>query len=259
MNPFYFSVRMHASRAGIHLSGAEDLVPEADVASASQACLQRALQHKPDSVRLAIDPVPATTIVEGGLPDLVLSTTADVAASRRRALDALMEAGVSRAAGEAAMQALAQGAAGAGRVMRGAMLVDAESGVRLEPDRERGVRVSYFGWAAGVRDCCIQMLQRHGLEHYRTREALALAAKVLAASGVIAELCWSDDPHYTAGYVADKVGGYLRLPHLKDAGDPLGGRAFFIMPGHDPQPIINFLEKTPFLISAIGAIQPERI
>lgn len=259
MDNVYFSVRMHASRSGVHLSGAEDLVPEADIASAAQACLQRALQHQPDAVRLAIDPVPAATIVDGRLPDLVLTAITDVEDSRRRALDALVKAGVSCQAAAVAMQALAEGAAAPGRVMRGAMLVDAESGARLEHDRERGVRVSHFGWGAGARDACMQLLQRHGLEHFRTREALALAAKVLAADGVLAELCWSDDPQYTAGYVASKSGGYLRLPHLKSAGDPLGGRAFFIAPGRELPPLIDFLEKTPFLISALGAIIPENV
>lgn len=257
MDNFYFSVRMHASRSGVHLSGAEDLVQEADLEAAAQACLQRALQSKPDSLRLAIDPVPVTSIAAGRLPDLTLTSFADVESSRRRALDALLIAGVSPVAAESALQALAKGAAGDGVVMRGAMLVDAESGARLESDRERGVRVSYFGWSPGVRDACMHMLQPYGLRHFRTREALALAAKVLAADGVVAELCWSDDPQYTTGYVASKGGGYLRLPHLKAAGDPLGGRAFFIAPGCDPQSIVDFLERTPFLISAIGAIHQE--
>ena len=67
-----------------------------------------------------------------------------------------------------------------------------------------------------------------GLTHFRTREALALATKVAHAPGIIAELCWSDDPDYTAGYVASPRIGYVRFPVLKLPDDPRGGRVFFV-------------------------------
>ena len=34
------------------------------------------------------------------------------------------------------------------------------------------------------------------------REALVLASKVQSAEGIVGELCWSDDPDDTIGYVA---------------------------------------------------------
>ena len=71
---------------------------------------------------------------------------------------------------------------------------------------------------------------------------------------LIAELCWSDDPDYTAGYVCAPGFGYLRIPHLKQAGDPHGGRAFFFMPGFRLADTIRFLEETPFLIDRLGLI-----
>ena len=38
--------------------------------------------------------------------------------------------------------------------------------------------------------------------------------------GVVAELCWSDDPDYTTGYVAGKNIGYVRIkPIYKQSKD----------------------------------------
>lgn len=257
MGSSYLSIRMHASRSGVHLTGAEDLVPPSAIDDCARLLLQRALQHHPDSLKLSVDPVSTDEMVTGTLPDLHLAQVEDVATARQRAMAALIGAGVTQRAAATALQALSAGAAPGGRVMRGAMLIDAHTGERCEPDRTRGVRVSHFGWDAKARNDCRELLRHHGLDHFRTFEALAIAAKVLAADGILAELCWSDDPDYTTGYVASRHGGYLRLPYLKEAGDPLGGRAFFFSPGTDLQTLIAFLEQTPFLISAVGGACPE--
>ena len=47
------------------------------------------------------------------------------------------------------------------------------------------------------------------------REALVLASKVQSAEGIVGELCWSDDPDYTVGYVACN-GIYHRIPNMKN-------------------------------------------
>ncbi len=102
----------------------------------------------------------------------------------------------------AALNLLSNGAAPLGLNMRGAMIIDAVSGERLEPDHERGIRASRFDWTDEALDTMTKKLAAIGLTHFRTHEALALATKVAHAPGIIAELCWSDDPDYTAGYVA---------------------------------------------------------
>ena len=57
------------------------------------------------------------------------------------------------------------------------------------------------------------------------REALVLATKVQSCPGIVGELCWSDDPDYTVGYVACN-GIYHRIPNMKEMGNPIGGRVF---------------------------------
>lgn len=257
MDTELYSIRMHASRQQRHLSGAEDLVPATGVEAAAQAMLHRAWTHAPQSVFVAIDQVDTADLVRGRLSDLTLASVADVAAGRQRALVELQRAGVSLGAANMALTAIAN-SAGSDGVMRGAMLVDAGSGQRLEPDQSRGVRATRFGVTPAAKADCERLLAVHGLTHHRTREALVLSAKVLAAPAVIAELCWSDDPDYPAGYVASKQGGYLRIPQLKKSGDCAGGRAFFLAAGSDPASTIAFLEQTPFLVTAIGAVHRER-
>ncbi len=137
--------------------------------------------------------------------------------------------------------------------MRGAMIMDARTGERLEPDRSRGIRVSRFDWSDEALRSITEELARLGLTHFRTREALSLATKVAHSPGIVAELCWSDDPDYTAGYVASREYGYVRLPLLKEAGKAGGGRAFFVdRQGFEPDVFIAYLTRQPVVITAVG-------
>lgn len=121
--------------------------------------------------------------------------------------------------------------------MRGAILMDANTGVRLDQDTMRGVRVSHMDASgAETRSMNVHM-----------REALVLATKVQSCPGIVGELCWSDDPDYTVGYVA--CGGvYHRIPHMKKMGNPIGGRVFFVDSNESIQEIVDYLENTTVLV-----------
>jgi 6-carboxyhexanoate--CoA ligase len=165
---------------------------------------------------------------------------------------------VSSEAAALAMETIANGAGPDGRPMRGAMLVDACTGERLEPDRDRGVRVSRMDLAPAAEKELREGLGVLGLDNVHVREALVLAGKVMLAPSIVAELCWSDDPDYTAGYVAAPGLGYSRFPHLKPVGEERGGRAFFIVPGADLAALIRFLEQSPVLFDRLGRLQAAR-
>ena len=138
--------------------------------------------------------------------------------------------------------------------MRGAMIMDAVTGERLEPDRERGIRASHFDWSDEASRAADGALARLGLTHFRTKEALALATKVAHGPGVVAELCWSDDPDYTAGYVASLAFGYIRFPVLKQRGALTGGRALFFDRGRGSVEALQiYLEQVPVVISSCGS------
>ena len=233
MNTSYFSLRMHASRDCRHLSGAERLVPKEEVDSVSLELISRAMNSSPGVVNLKIEEIQTEEIVFGAIPDLTLMPRAGYHQGRAQAVSALVEAGVTESSALSAVATIAAGAASDGFSIRGAMLIDALTGERLEPDHERGVRASHLDITQEASATLLELLRDNGLLHVRTREALVLAAKVMTAPGVIAELCWSDATDYTAGYVASVKTGYLRFPELKRTGDPRGGRAFFVQPGSD--------------------------
>lgn len=130
--------------------------------------------------------------------------------------------------------------------MRGAMLVDMRTGKRLDPWGQRGVRVSRMSFADET--AAITALNAAGYSGVHLEEALVLASKVLSAPGVVGELCISDDPDYTTGYVS-YGNTYHRLHHMKPVGSPLGGRLFFVDATADIAAIKNYLETTVTLVN----------
>jgi len=251
----YYSVRMHASHQGRHVSGAEDLVAPDAATITTARFVERALAAGPvDEVVIRVQPLSRTPVT---VPLLSLFT-ADVPAveARLTARVLLAAAGVDPEVAEAAMATLSAGAAGDGDNMRGAMLIDGTSGFRLERDQRRGIRARNFALAPGLRTTLPDELARAGHPHHRTLEGWLLATKMVSAPGALAELCWSDDPTYTTGYVALAGSGYVRVPHLKVEGDAHGGRALFLAPGSDPVLVTRWLEDTPCLAGGSIEIHP---
>jgi 6-carboxyhexanoate--CoA ligase len=254
---------MHSTQNGRHHSGAERLVAAADLEAASAELLRRALEHGrgcADAIRLSVDAVAAELVATGCLPELATIRVRDFHEGRQAAAALLQQCGVSPRAAKLALETLAAGAAPDGGSMRGAMLVDAESGARLEADHARGVRVSRMDLSLEAETRLRQALTSYGLDNPHVREALVLAGKVLATPGILAELCWSDDPDYTAGYVAAPALGYRRLTALKPLGEERGGRAFFVRgDGLDLARLRRELEESVLLFTDIGAIGGETL
>jgi 6-carboxyhexanoate--CoA ligase len=254
MNHDFYSIRMHSSLSGQHLSGAEQLAPFDEMEELAKELLRRAFEHErgcADSVQINIEPINADELVQGRLPEVETCGCSDVVTARHNARELLLAAGVSGQAVDIAIESLANGAAPGGTVMRGAMLVDAATGERLEADPARGVRVSRLGISPVLR---LELTRKLGAvceDVRRVSEALVLASKVQKSSDVLAELCWSDDPSYVTGYVACE-GRYTRLSPLKESGDALGGRVFFVRSGCDRDSLVNYLEKTPYLVTDLG-------
>ena len=148
------------------------------------------------------------------------------------ATDLLQGPNISKAAVHKAISLLK----GLDKSMRGAMLVDTITGERLDTG-DRGVRVSHMdsfdSYALG--------------DNEHMREALVLASKVQSADGIVGEICWSDDPDYTVGYVACN-GVYHRIPNMKKLGSNRGGRVFFVRSNIDSESVIEYLERAPVLV-----------
>jgi len=250
-----YNIRMRASLRERHVSGAERIVSHDRIDATVRELFERARdrEREPARIVVSVDALDSASI--GYLTSLAVTTLEahDHRSGRTYAARVLKLAGVSDQAIAVALKLISTGAAPSGANMRGAMIMDAETGERLEPDQERGVRASRFDWTEEALQSATRQLTALGLTHHRTTEALALATKVAHAPGIVAELCWSDEPDYIAGYVAAPGLGYVRFPFLKQKDDRHGGRAFFV--GHeqpDLDALILYLEKTSVLINRVG-------
>ena len=234
-----FSLKMRAAAGNRHISGAEKLLPEAAVGAFAGALLERALHHangKPDFINLKLESVAPEEVLELQALPVRTVEVPDAAAGRLEMLKLLRSCGIARA--EEIVELLYRTCA-----MRGAILLDADTLTRLEPDHERGVRATYMDDAAsavrGANSC---------KDHYA--EAIVLATKVANAPGIVAELCISDDPDYTTGYIASRELGYVRITKLKPAGSPNGGRIFLYRgDAADAAQTIAYLEHRCVVVS----------
>ncbi len=256
MGSSLYSVRMRATCQSKHLAGAERIVTAAAVSETTAALTSRAMSHVngvADEVYCSVERIDPAIVRYEKLPDISTYQLDDWQKGRQLACCMLSRAGVKEDIAARAVQLLANGAGPEGSAMRGAVIMDPATGERLERDQSRGVRVSRMDLAPECRSELERELASVGLDHHRVLEALVLAGKVLSAPGVVAELCWSDNPDYTTGYVADLHGGYQRITALKPVGDSLGGRVFFIDPTAVAiDELIDYLECQPVLFDGLG-------
>jgi 6-carboxyhexanoate--CoA ligase len=242
----YYSLRMRAGRNREHISGAEGIYDKDEISTLVKEYTQRALVHdkgRADEIRLTVEELKGAPKKISSLP-LCTINTRNADAAKRAALKILSSVGITERAIEEAYKSL-----NLGLTMRGAMLMDIE-GVRLEPDLLRGVRVSRMGMTKKASSDLSRKLGRLGLNNDTVKEAIVLASKVHRYRMVLGELCISDDPNYTTGYIATRSHGYIRLPRIKKRGVPYGGRAFFIT-GGEVKDLIKYLQRTPVLINEI--------
>ena len=244
-----YSVKMRASRDGVHVSGAEKIVPATSVPRTVSQLAERALSHPkgvPDFVNIKIERPDELLHLKSLTVTTNVTHTAEE--GRARAAELLKSAGVERM--DEIMDLFCETYS-----MRGAMLLDADTLERLEPDAGRGVRATYMDDAESL-----LRGSAGGKNHYA--EAVVLATKVANAPGIVGEICVSDDPDYVTGYVATRDIGYQRITVVKERGDPSGGRIFLYRGPRDKVgETIRFLEKTPVVVDGVpvlGAASRER-
>ena len=236
-----YSVRMRAAqggpheKGGHHISGAERIVKLEEVGAIAQSLADRALHHSKgtaDFINITVDLIPSNEITYIDCLEVEEHRAHTIAAAHQLAIELLQGPEITEVAVQNAIALLK----GIDSSMRGAMLVDATTGKRID-EGNRGVRVSHMdsfdSEALGDND--------------HMREALVLASKVQSGEGIVGELCWSDDPDYTVGYVACN-GTYHRIPNMKELDSAIGGRVFFVRSDIDRDSVIEYLEKAPVLV-----------
>ncbi|VVB89814.1 6-carboxyhexanoate--CoA ligase [uncultured archaeon] len=251
-----YSVRMRATKDEMHISGAERLVDEKNIKIAAVSMIERALSHdrgKPDFINISVEEI-ETPIKEITSLPINLVNVNSVEEGKKVAKKVLSHIGIPYLCVEKAFTLLENGPSD-GENMRGAIVMDMK-GERLEPDKRRGIRASHMDITPIASLLLADALSKKGLTRHFThvKEALVLATKVAFTKGSIAELCWSDDPFYTTGYVASGKLGYVRIPHLKKEGDYRGGRVFFV-DNVNITDYIEEIEKTPVLITKFDGLR----
>ena len=236
-----YSVRMRAAqggpheKGGHHISGAERIVKLEEVGAIAQSLADRALYHSKgtaDFINITVDVIPSNEITYIDCLQVEEHRANTIAEAHQLAIELLQGTHITEVAIQNAMTFLKE----LDSSMRGAMLVDATTGKRIDIGN-RGVRVSHM-----------DSFDSESLgDNEHMREALVLASKVQSAEGIVGELCWSDDPDYTVGYVTCN-GIYHRIPKMKELGSHIGGRVFFVRSEIDRESVIEYLEKAPVLV-----------
>jgi 6-carboxyhexanoate--CoA ligase len=229
----------------IHISGAEGIYEDSEIHKAVKEYTQRALTHplgKPDKIVITVEeikqkpkrvPFLSVATLRCNSPDDAINIITQK----------LSDIGISKKAIINAFNILTSK-----KTMRGASLICMKSGKRVEPDKERGVRVSRLGIEKSAKKRLSQRLSKIGINTATVKEALILASKVASCPDVVAEVCISDDPDYTTGYIATREFGYLRIPNIKKYKEKHGGRVFFVKKDADIDRLIGYLEKIPVIL-----------
>jgi len=232
----------------IHISGAEGLYNSSEIQRIVKKYIEKALAHpkgKPDKIIITLEDIKEKPKEISSLPVRTIYSRS-TAKGEKIAIKLLKALDISEKAIHTALEIIRK------KGMRGAAIISGETGKRLEPDKQRGIRVSRLGIDTSASRLLSSRLSQHGINTDTVKEALILASKVISSQEIIAELCVSDDPDYTTGYIASEKFGYVRIPNIKGKGRRTGGRAFFVKEGSSVRKCINYLEKKPVMINKIS-------
>lgn len=215
-----YSIKMRSEKENEHISGAENIVQEKDLEKAVTLLVKRALTHtkgKSDFINIKIEKVNSEELEELSPLEVTTINVNNHIEGMECVKSILIKLGIDKEKVNPILNLFNQTFS-----MRGAMLLDINTLERLEYDKKRGIRATYMDFEGSK----LKRLTKDTKHNAHFIEALALATKVSNAPGIIGEICYSDDPYYTAGYIASKKYGYIRFPYLKELGDSKGGRIF---------------------------------
>ncbi|MCO4330617.1 6-carboxyhexanoate--CoA ligase [Staphylococcus hyicus] len=220
-----YSVKMRASQNHGHISGAETICEANDIEQTIARYFQKGFQHEngiPDFLNLKIEKVRTPIVQINALP--VIDNP------HLKLLNLAQKVNITKEAIEQAWRYIRDETC-----YRGAIIIDAYSGNRIDDFGERGCRATHF---------CFKQQGKNSLISERVKDALAIASIFQSNEGVVGELCVSDDLNYTTGYFANKE-GYHRLYHLKTKGSREGGRVIFVNHQFHLESFLYFCQKQP--------------
>lgn len=259
-----FNIKMRASKCSKdrgeskHISGAEKISCVDSLDSVVKGLVDRAFNHekgKPDSINISIDKVDKSKITYIPCIDVATIESETPCDGRNHIVRLLQQVNIEDRETREILDVLDNNWG-----MRGSILFDVSNMERVDSKEtnnngKRGIRATGMDWDERTKDELERTLEDHSLNNNHVKEALVLASKVIYPKGVLAEICISDDPNYTTGYVSIKNQGYFRITNLKKIGSQKGGRIIlFDSTQADVNEYINFLEHDITLIYSIPHI-----
>ncbi|MBF0474045.1 MAG: 6-carboxyhexanoate--CoA ligase [Nitrospirae bacterium] len=238
-----YSVRMRADDGQRHICGAEGIFHEKEIHKIQSEYLSKALTHtrgKAKNINFTIEELPVVPIMIKSLPVCTCGEDA-----RNTIINLLKALKCSNDAIYSAIEIIYNQ-----NDLRGAAIIDSNSGLRLDNNKSRGLRAVRFGLTEYASNRLDENIRTFGLVNTRAKEGLQIASKISSCPDVLAELCVSDNPDYTTGYVASNKYGYVRIPNIKEYNSDCGGRVIFTKSKIDN--IKKYLEDTIVLINEIS-------
>ena len=220
-----YSIKMRASEDHQHISGAETICEAKDIEQVIAAYFHKGFQHEngdADFLNLKIEKITTPLVQLQALRIIETSSQTFYQLAKKRQIT-----------GEAIARAWDY--ITNPTCYRGAIILDATTGERLDNFGEQGCRVTHF---------CFQHQSSKSPLNERVRDALSIASIIQSNEGVVGEMCVSDDVNYTTGYFADAK-GYHRLHNVKMKGSRVGGRIIFVNQKFQLESFLYFCQQQP--------------
>lgn len=237
-----YSTRTRSSADYRHISGTERSALATELPQLTSVMISRTPHHgkgRPDITHITADKIEESTISTTPALALFLRSNFSPGDAHRSIAQRLHAADIQTVDIVAEMACSLTG-------LYGAALTDSSSGERLDPDPARGVRVPTFNTIPHPDE-------DHAKDHFH--EALVLASEVHNASGIVVEICLSDDPFCTCGYFV--LDGLLRrTPNIKDYDSTLDIRIFIVKPNTDVPELTDYLGNTSIHIKPPPDVSP---
>jgi 6-carboxyhexanoate--CoA ligase len=242
---------MRIHKNGRHISGAEDLVASENFESTIVRLASRMLLYPnetpPLQQILTVDPIPPSSIQQGDLLPIRALESSNLRESQE-SVRVILENLLTPSLASRVLMIFEEEILG--RPPRNGALLVNEQGLILNESATGGIRTTHFGCLPTLREALEEAAARSLVQpSYRFVDALILSSKVLMADQILLELCASDDPNYQTGYIASRTTGYIRIPFIKPAGLPTGGRLYLLRNENVLNNLLTFLRETPVLFS----------
>lgn len=254
-----FNIKMRASKwddeknRSMHISGAEEISNKNSLGVIVKNLINRAVNHekgKAESINISIDKINKEKIIFIPCVDITTIQSGSPSEGRSHIIKLLEKVNIGHGKASEILNILDSNSD-----IRGAILLDISNMKRVEYDKERGIRATGMDWQSSIKVNVKAKLETQSLNNSHVREALVLASKVIYPNGVLAEICISDDPNYTTGYVNIKNKRYFRIINLKKLGSKKGGRIILFDSRYgNVGEYIDFLENSITIVNTVPNI-----